>query len=266
MENIKIKSNNKVSEEYYLLELDGSSLINNTKPGQFFNIRLSRDEGYDPLLRRPLSIHDINEKRKSIYILYRIIGRGTRILSKFQSGETIDVLGPLGTGFNTDFNEQDILIIGGGMGIAPLYYLSKKLVHNNKLTVILGGNNKEDLIYFSKAFSNINTDIKYTTIDGSLGHMGNAIDLWEKISEFSFDYIYTCGPLPMLIRVQELARKYNIKGQVSMEERMGCGIGLCLSCVCHSKEGNQRVCMEGPVFTLNKIDFENKLSGCDCNE
>ncbi len=267
IKNIKIKSNTKITKEYYLLELEAGKLIDIIEPGQFLNIRLSTTENYDPLLRRPLSVHDINIEKNSIFLLYRLVGKGTKILSKSKSGEYLDIIGPLGTGFMTDINNKDILIVGGGMGIAPLYYLSKELSINNKLTVLLGGNKENDLKYFAEKFCDISTEIKLATIDGSMGYMGNVIDLWESLEQYNYDYIYTCGPIPMLVCVQELAEKNNIKGQVSLEERMGCGIGLCLSCVCQTKDGNQRVCKEGPVFPLNKVNFEdNNINRCDCNE
>jgi len=218
-------------------------------------------------LRRPLSVHDINNETNSIFLLYRLVGKGTILLSKFKAGKFLDIMGPLGSGFKTDISDKKILIIGGGMGIAPLYYLSKRLSIKNKLTVLLGGNKKDDLKYFFEKFNQISTDIYSATIDGSLGHLGNVIDLWERLGEYNYDYIYTCGPLPMLVRVQELAVNHNIKGQVSLEERMGCGIGLCLSCVCQTEDGNQRVCKEGPVFSLGTVNFKNnKFNGCDCNE
>lgn len=255
MNKLKIKNNIQISDNYFLLELDGSNISEKINPGQFFDIRLNNGNSYDPLLRRPLSIHDIDTVQGNFYLLYRVVGRGTKLLSEFKSDEYIDILGPLGTGFTSDFNNKEILLIGGGMGIAPLYYLVKKLYPVNKLIVLLGGNTKKDLIYFSKKFQELKIDVRSATIDGSLGYKGNVIDLWLTINKFNFNYLYTCGPLPMLKKVQEYAAKYHINGEVSVEERMGCGIGLCLSCVCKTKAGNKRVCKEGPVFQLNKIEL-----------
>ncbi|MFP4660922.1 MAG: dihydroorotate dehydrogenase electron transfer subunit [Halanaerobiales bacterium] len=275
---INIKNNSQVTEEYFLMELDAPNLVDKTEPGQFFNLRFNNGRSYDPLLRRPLSVHDLNKKTGSILLLYRLVGRGTELLSKYKAGESLDILGPLGSGFDVSLEKKKILIIGGGMGIAPLYYLTKKLLADtgksgNHLTILLGGNSKEDLGYFAERFEGIKTgidasletDIRYTTIDGSLGEMGNVIELWEKLFRFDYDYLYTCGPVPMLVHVQELAGRYNIDGQVSLEERMGCGIGLCLSCVCKTDKGNQRICKEGPIFPLQSVNF-NIESGCDCNE
>lgn len=265
MAKYNIKSNLQISKEYYLLELKAPELIDVTKAGQFLNLRVSGGKSYDPLLRRPLSIHDIIRDTDSVFLLYRLVGKGTRLLSAFLPGDELDIIGPLGKGFKTNITGKNIIIIGGGMGIAPLYYLSKTMSINNKLTVILGGNAQEDLEYFNKKFSEIDIDIKLATIDGSLGYKGNVIDLWENWGQFDFDYLYTCGPLPMLIRVQELALNHNINGQVSLEERMGCGIGLCLSCVCSTKDGNKRVCKEGPVLGLRNVKLRN-ISGCDYHE
>ncbi len=266
MGKIKIKANTQITDEYFLLELEAAELNDIIEPGQFLNIRLSNTENYDPLLRRPLSIHDINIEKNSVFLLYRLVGKGTKLLSKFKPGEYLDIIGPLGTGFMTDIENKDILIVGGGMGIAPLYYLSKELSIHNKLTIFLGGSKENDLKYFAEKFYKISNDIKLATIDGSMGYMGNVIELWESLEEYNYDYIYACGPIPMLVCVQELARNNNIKGQVSLEERMGCGIGLCLSCVCQTKDGNQRVCKEGPVFPLKKVNFYDNYNGCDCNE
>ncbi|MFP4017312.1 MAG: dihydroorotate dehydrogenase electron transfer subunit, partial [Halanaerobiales bacterium] len=249
MSKIYIKNNDPIGKDYYLLELEAPDIIEQALPGRFLNLKLSSDNNYDPLLRRPLSIHDINPTTNSIYLLYRIVGRGTQILSTYTTGHTLDILGPLGTGFSTNKSKENILVIGGGMGIAPLYYLCKKLSENNKLTIVLGTNNMRNLEYFSDIFKELEQEIYLTTIDGSMGFKGNVVELCnKKINVSEYDYIYTCGPEPMLKPVQDMAIQNEIDGEVSMEERMGCGIGLCLSCVCDTKTGNQRVCKEGPVL------------------
>lgn len=254
--NLKVINNNQISEEYFLMKIDGGSCLDKIKPGQFLHIKVQNDESVDPLLRRPLSIHDINYKNNSISLLYRLVGRGTRKLSKYKPEDLLNILGPLGNGFNTNFTNKNILVIGGGMGIAPLYLLTKSLVRNNSIMVLLGGNSSDDMNYFNNCFGNLNIKLKIATMDGSLGFSGTVIDMWNNVNN-EIDFIYSCGPKPMLKEVQKKTNRLNISGEVSLEERMGCGIGVCLSCTCSTEKGNQRVCQEGPVFPINEVVFDD---------
>ncbi|MFW5982018.1 MAG: dihydroorotate dehydrogenase electron transfer subunit [Halanaerobiaceae bacterium] len=258
MTKLRILENKTVAEDYFLLKLHAPELLTSTKPGQFLNLRLNQSESFDPLLRRPLSIHDLDQEAESIDLLYRIVGRGTKLLSTYQKDMELDVLGPLGSGFTTDFKDKEIMIIGGGMGIAPLLFLARQLSGENNLTVIIGGNNADDINYFCQKFQQFDLDLKVATIDGSRDFCGNTVELWQESKKFDIDYLYSCGPGAMLEGVQQVALKQQINGEVSLEERMGCGIGLCLSCVCESKNGNQRVCKEGPVFPLEEIVFRDE--------
>lgn len=253
--NVRIVKNKKVGSDYYLMVLHSPVISNTIKPGQFLQLKVSSKKTYDPILRRPFSIHDIDRKEKNISILYRSIGRGTKLMANFEKGKIVDVLGPLGNGFSTDIANKKILILGGGMGIAPLYPLSNELSFDNQVQVLIGGNTQDDIKYFMNIFSKIKVEIESCTIDGSCGYKGNIIDLWEINRSRKYDFLYACGPEPMLVKVQDLSKKYNISGEVSLEEHMGCGIGVCLSCVCQTIEGNQRVCKEGPVFSLGKVKF-----------
>lgn len=251
----RIKSNIQVSNNYYLMEIESSKLIKDIKPGRFINLKVNSTNSSDPLLRRPISIHDYYQDRGSVFLLYKIVGRGTEILSSYKKDEKIKFIGPLGNGF-TIKKKKSILIIGGGMGAAPLYYLCKVLSAENKLTILLGANDKNELTYFLEKFKNIDAEVLSASIDGSSGYKGNVIELWFEEKKFDYDYLYACGPVPMLKRVQETAFDKELKGEVSLEERMGCGIGLCLSCVCKTVKGNQRICKEGPVFPLDEVVFE----------
>ncbi len=251
-----IRRNIPVGRDYYLMDLIAPDVALDGSPGQFVHVKISSERNYDPLLRRPFSIHDINPHKGLVSLVYRVTGKGTEIMSDLKENRDINLLGPLGNGFRTDFDGKNILIIGGGMGIAPLYYLAKKLLLNNDITVLLGGNCEEDLMYFNNVFNQLSLHKKLATMDGSKGYQGTVIDLWQDLQndkKADFDFIYSCGPEIMLRRVQEIAREQNISGQLSLEKRMGCGIGVCLSCVCKTIHGNQRVCHEGPVFSLAEV-------------
>ncbi len=258
----RINSNIPVGPDYYKMEIIAPDIVLSGHPGQFVHVKISAHNSYDPLLRRPLSINDIDRQKGLLSLIYRISGRGTELMSGLGENTEIDLLGPLGKGFKTDFKNKNILVVGGGMGIAPLYYLVKVLVKNNDVTVLFGGNSKEELNYFYKQFNRLSLNIKVATMDGSEGYQGSVIKLWEDIISKEpetgiYDFVYSCGPEIMLKKVQNLAKKINIPGQISLERRMGCGIGVCLSCVCKTKNGNQRVCHDGPVFSLSEVILDD---------
>lgn len=223
--------------------------------GQFLEIRVS--EEIEPLLRRPISIHNI--EGNIVEFVFQIKGKGTEILSKKNEGEYIDILGPLGYGgFNFE-GKKNIAIIGGGIGIFPLYELAKKAKMNAKVNMYLGFRNKEFVVLEDK-YKNVSDKFVLTTDDGTYGEKGFAINfLREDIDKKEIDAIYACGPLPMLKAVQELAKNTNIPCQISLEERMGCGIGVCLGCAVKIKSGEQveytHVCKEGPVFDSNDVEI-----------
>lgn len=260
----EVITNRKVGTDYYFLELSDDHIDENWQPGRFLHLKVSRDKAYDPLLRRPFSLFDVNPQKGTFSLLYCVVGRGTRILTDFGPGEKIDYLGPLGHGFFLP-EGKEIIVIGGGMGTAPLFYLCRKLTLRNRVTLLLGGNICTDVEFFQNKFGALDLDIELATMDGSIGLGGTVIDLWNDLYvddkhdgdlKKDFDYLYACGPEPMLAEVQKLAQKYEIEGEISLEERMGCGIGVCLSCVCDTREGNQRVCKEGPVFNLDEVIFD----------
>ncbi len=254
----EIISNDYISSDYYYMKVDAPEVAVQGLPGQFAHIKVNSDQkSYDPLLRRPFSFFDINKEKGIIEIVYCAVGRGTRILSTQKKGFNLDILGPLGKNFNYNLNGKNILIVGGGMGIAPLYYLTKKLVTKNQVKVLLGGNSKDDIYFFIKHFTNLKLSIEYATIDGSKGYQGTVTDLWEnEVNSKEIDFIFSCGPVAMLKKIKKIAGEQNIPGQVSLEERMGCGIGVCLSCICKTENGNARVCKEGPVFSLKEVIFD----------
>ncbi len=260
---VKVISNVQVGKEYFLLQVllpDSQYLflknIERPLPGQFYHLKINENNiSYDPLLRRPLSIHNFDEKKGILSFLYRIVGRGTEIITKSKPGDRLDILGPLGRGFKTDLTNKKLLIVGGGMGAAPLYYLSRKINNNNEITTLLGFNSASETDYFKKIFAETSTELKISTLDGSTGFQGTVIDLLKEGDPGYYDYIFSCGPRIMLKRLKIITTEQSIPGQVSLEEKMGCGTGVCLSCVCKTETGNQRVCAEGPVFDISDIVF-----------
>ncbi len=235
----EIKSNVKLTESIYemVLEGDTSSI---TAPGQFINIKI---DGF--YLRRPISICDYNEN--TITIIYKVVGEGTEVMSKMNAGEKLDVLCGLGNGFDTSKSLDKPVLIGGGVGVPPMYNLCKKLIaEGKKVTVILGFNKKEE-IFYEDEFKKLGADVKVTTVDGSYGIKGFVTDA---LKDTEYSYFYTCGPMPMFKAIENTA---TTSGQYSFEERMGCGFGACMGCSCKTKYGNKRICKDGPVLTREEI-------------
>ena len=210
-----------------------------TAPGQFINIRL---EG--KFLRRPISVCDYDDK--SITIIYKIVGEGTEQLSKLESGEVLDVLTGLGNGYDITKSTKPLLI-GGGVGVPPMYNLAKALLADGqKPTVVLGFNTKSE-IFYEDEFKALGCNTLVTTVDGSYGIKGFVTDA---MTDLDYDYFYTCGPLPMFKAVYNST---STSGQFSFEERMGCGFGACMGCSCKTKYGNKRICKDGPVLVKEEI-------------
>ena len=248
----KITANKQVAEGIFLLHIESSEIALNAKPGQF--IMLSAGSlGYDPLLRRPFSICYINDHK--IAVLYRVVGHGTDLLTKKCEGQYLSVLGPLGTPFDiSSIKQGGIVMIAGGMGVAPICFLAQRLKSYNKKFLIMTG--------FSTLTEIPRLDymdfmgIKIATDDGSLGYHGFVTDMLEDYltTNEKPEAIYTCGPLPMMSKVAGVARHYGIPCQVSMESNMACGLGACQGCsVCGSDKKYKLVCKNGPVFKAEDI-------------
>lgn len=237
-ENIyKIISNEKIAKDVYKMILEGDTQYI-TSPGQFVNIKIS-----GKYLRRPISVCDCDDR--TITIIYKVVGAGTEEMSAMQTGENLDVLTGLGNGYDISKSRKPMLI-GGGVGVPPMYMLAKNLIENGqKVTVILGFNTKEE-IFFEQEFKDLGADVYVTTADGSYGIKGFVTDAFID----DYDYFYTCGPLPMFKAVYE---KTKTSGQFSFEERMGCGFGACMGCSCKTKYGNKRICKDGPVLVKEEI-------------
>ncbi|MGN0539391.1 MAG: dihydroorotate dehydrogenase electron transfer subunit [Candidatus Fimenecus sp.] len=235
----EIKSNKQLTESIYEMVLlgDTSSL---TSSGQFINIKI---DGL--FLRRPISVCDYDDN--SITIIYKVVGEGTVLMSKMQSSEKLDILCGLGNGFDTTKSGDNPVLIGGGVGVPPMYNLCKKLIAEGKKVTVILGFNKADEIFYEDNFKALGADVKVTTVDGSYGIKGYVTDA---LKEIDYTYFYTCGPMPMFKAIESTAKT---GGQYSFEERMGCGFGACMGCSCKTKYGNKRICKDGPVLEREEI-------------
>ena len=213
-----------------------------TRPGQFVNIEL---EGL--YLRRPISISDWSED--TITIIYKVVGRGTELMSRMVAGQELDVLTGLGNGFDADVECQQPLLVGGGVGVPPLYRLAKELIaRGRKVSVVLGFNTAKE-VFYAEEFRSLGADVYVSTADGSVGTKGFVTDAIRE-NGVDFDFFYSCGPLPML---KALCDCTDVKGELSFEERMGCGFGACMGCSCKTLAGNKRICKDGPVMKREEI-------------
>lgn len=245
---VKVIQNKRIEEGIYDLWLDAEDMATVARPGQF--ISLYCNDG-SRLLPRPISICEIEQKTSAIRLVYRLVGKGTMELSMLKSEDLIDCMGPLGKGFTLE--DKKALIVGGGIGIPPLLELAKNL--NCEKDIVLGYRDATFLVKDFEKYGNV----YLATEDGSLGTKGNVLDAIKE-HRLKADIIYACGPIPMLKGLKEYAEANNIRAQLSLEERMACGIGACLACVCDSRDidhhtnvKNKRICKEGPVFYADEV-------------
>ncbi|MBE6536096.1 MAG: dihydroorotate dehydrogenase electron transfer subunit [Ruminococcaceae bacterium] len=234
-----IESNVALTDSVYRMVMAGdTSAI--TGAGQFVNVKL--DGQY---LRRPISICDYDEN--TLTLIYKVVGVGTEKMSAMRPGEKLNILTGLGNGYDLSLSGDAPVLVGGGVGVPPLYKLCKLLkAEGKKVTVILGFNTKSE-IFAEKDFAEIADRVIVTTVDGSYGVKGFVTNA---LPDIDYTYVYSCGPLPML---KALAGATETSGQYSLEERMGCGFGACMGCSCKTLLGNKRICKEGPVFVKEEI-------------
>ncbi len=274
----RVIANQRIKDGYFKLTLDAGKIASLAKPGQFLMLSLNSDT-LGTLLRRPMSIHSANKNK--VDILYEAKGQGTRILSGKESGEYLDVIGPLGSGFEIAKNDApDAILVAGGVGVAPLLFLAEKLLgRERKILVLIGAKTKGSLLC-EKEFKQLGCEVKTSTDDGSKGFRGKVADVLNKVLPLAISdkrlAIYACGPSPMLKQVSYIASNYRIEAWGSFEEHLACGIGACMGCVikaqnekataCRTPAGRpgqagktqndfvyKRVCKEGPVFALSQI-------------
>ena len=236
------------------------TIVEKSKAGQFIEIKVSKS--IDPFLRRPISIHNIEKENGILEFIIQLKGKGTKYLSEVQIGEEIDIIGPLGRGYFNYSKSNKLAVIGGGIGVFPLYELCKEAKQSKKqVNTYLGFRNK-DFVILENEFKNVSSELILATDDGSYGENGFAINfLKEDIETGKIDSIFACGPMPMLKAVKSLAEEKNIPCQISIEENMACGLGLCLGCAvktsASSKENPKyvHVCKTGPVFDATFVDI-----------
>lgn len=209
-----------------------------TAPGQFINIQLD-----GKFLRRPISVCDYDDA--TVTIIYKVVGEGTEMMSELSEGESLDVLIGLGNGYDIS-NGTRPMLIGGGVGVPPMYNLCKKLIAAGQKPVVILGFNTKDEIFYEDKFRALGAEVRVATADGSYGIKGFVTDAFTD----DYDYFYTCGPMPMFKAIEA---KVTTSGQYSFEERMGCGFGACMGCSCKTKYGNKRICKDGPVLVREEI-------------
>lgn len=238
----KISKNEKLTDNIYKMVLEGDT-SDITACGQFINIKL---DGF--YLRRPISVCDCDEN--SVTVIYKVVGNGTELMSNLSARDKLDVLTGLGNGYDLSLAGDDPLLLGGGVGVPPLYMLAKKLIEQCKtVSVVLGFNTKSE-VFYENEFKALGCKVSVTTVDGSYGIKGFVTDAYPE----NYSYFYTCGPEPMLKAIYKTSVT---SGQMSFEERMGCGFGACMGCSCKTITGYKRICKDGPVMKKEEILWED---------
>lgn len=255
----RVTKQEKLGEDIFILQLE-MRLPTPPRPGSFLHIKVNPE--HDPLLRRPFSIYDYDHDAGTLDILYKIFGRGTRLLAQVHPGDTLDVLGPLGNNFDAIVTEPHVLMIGGGVGIPPLYLLAKYASANSDSArqhlKFLCGLASADELPLARRLAELPLNIEYSTDDGSLGYQGLVTDLLrQELESGAKPVVAACGPTGMLREVQRICRQHQVRGYLSLESIMPCGVGTCLGCVVKDAQGPgyRRVCREGPVFSIDEVEL-----------
>jgi len=263
-------SNQEVSPGYYRLRMTAPKELAEAQPGQFVMVRVN--DSIDPLLRRPFGIFDVGsfvpeytDAGRQIYleILYKVVGKGTAMLASFHHGDHLDMLAPLGKGFAPGAAGEEKILVGGGVGLAPLYYLAKELVKNSCVHLFVGGRTREDVLCITE-FERLGVETYVATDDGTLGEQGLVTEVLEKQLQqgTTAKTIFACGPYPMLRAVAAIAGRTRIPCQVSLEAYMACGVGACLGCVMKGRNHTEAtpdyrcVCKDGPVFEYQELQWD----------
>ena len=235
----EVVSNEKIAKDVYKMIMQGD--CNKISCGQFVNIQI--DGLY---LRRPISVCEVVGDK--LTLIYKVVGKGTDAMSKMTQGTELDVLTGLGNGYDLSQSGENPLLIGGGVGVPPMYQLAKDLIAQGKRVTVILGFNKAEEVFYADEFEALGAKVYVATADGSMGTKGFVTDVMKNLEGYT--YVYTCGPEPMLKAVYNMSET---SGQFSFEERMGCGFGACMGCSCKTKYGNKRICKEGPVLTKEEI-------------
>lgn len=255
-----IISKEMLKEDIVKFGLKAPEMVENSKPGHFIEMKVS--ETTEPFLRRPISIHSLDKEKGILYIIIQLRGNGTKMLAQKQVGDSIDIIGPIGEGVFKFETSKNIAVIGGGIGIFPLYELAKQSKASGiNVNTYLGFRNK-DLVVLEKEFEEVSSNLCICTDDGSYKNEGYAITyLLEDLKNNKIDTIFACGPMVMLKKVKEIAKENNIDCQISLEEKMACGLGVCLGCAVKTQESTLEnpeyvhVCKKGPVFDSEFVEI-----------
>ena len=247
----EVVRNEQIGSDVWIMDIHAPKQAAEAKVGQFCNVRVA--DSTAPLLRRPISYAGFDAQKGTITLLYRVVGKGTDIMTRLVSGDTLDCLGPLGEPFVTS---ENMLLVGGGVGIAPMLCIASHLQDGESAHVILGFRNESET-FWADLFKDTTVQVHITTDDGSVGTKGFPTAIMpELINSNTFTSVMTCGPTPMMKGVAQVAKELNVPCQVSLEERMGCGTGGCLGCACDGVGGKRyKVCKDGPVFPAEEVFF-----------
>lgn len=250
---LKVRETVAVGKQFVLLRLTDSEPLPEMLPGQFVEVRV--DNTPSVLLRRPISIHYYNKENNELGLLVQLIGDGTRWMATLKAGDTLNVVLPLGNGFTLPTStDESPLLVGGGVGVAPLLYLGMKLKEMSVTPTFLLGSRTENELMQIDEFKKYGP-VYITTENGAVGEKGY-VTQHSVLANNKFSQVYTCGPKPMMMAVARWAKSANVPCEVSLENKMACGVGACLCCVEDTKEGNVCVCKEGPVFSIDKLSWQ----------
>ena len=277
MQNIKtsILSNHEISPGYYRMKILAPGISAQAQPGQFVMFRVQM--GLEPLLRRPFGIFQTGclpadceglPGKEYVEILYKVVGRGTALMRDLHEGDRVEVLGPLGRGFDPGKQGRPKILVGGGCGLVPLYMLARKLVEIDKVRLLIGGRSRQDILAVTE-FERLGVETYVSTDDGTLGEEGPVTRVLErKLGKYADAEVFACGPMGMLSAVQEICSRRRVPLQVSLEAFMACGVGACLGCVVkgagHSEQSPHYLCSckEGPVFRAEELDWPKLEENC----
>ncbi|MDD4012754.1 MAG: dihydroorotate dehydrogenase electron transfer subunit [Candidatus Omnitrophica bacterium] len=261
-----VASNKKIAEDHFILEITAPKIAKNAVPGQFVSVQVREERATDPLIRIPLGIYRI--KGKKLSLLYKVVGRGTRMLSEKKKGKKVRVLGPLGNGFMTGApgGKEKAVVVAGGHGVAPLVSLTEKLIKDGKRVVFLIGARTKKHVVCDAELRKAGARVCVSTEDGTRGKKGYVTELLKEYLKTTESKekkaqgvtIYACGPKPMLEEVSRIAKERKMKAQVSLDAYMVCGIGACLGCAVKTTTGYKMVCKDGPVFGSEEIVWKER--------
>ena len=237
----QILSNDRIAKSTYLMKMSGDA--SDCAAGRFVNLQIT-----GKFLRRPISVCDSDSS--TLTLIYKVVGEGTEKMARMKVGETVNVLTGLGNGYDTEKSGDRPLLLGGGVGVPPLYKLAKKLVSEGKEVKVILGFNSKDEVFYEKEFASLGCSVVVCTADGSYGVRGFVTDAIPSVGAYT--YFYTCGPEPML---RAVCAATETSGQLSFEERMGCGFGVCMGCSCETLTGYKRICRDGPVMEKEEIKW-----------